>query len=330
MELRQWSTQLLSKSSNSTDETTDIIDQLNKYEQIQSHQFYHLLQSSGFTSVIVHGERSPIARLPAARCTPDLSELQCSDCLDSVIGDLPNYCGGKIGGRVVVPSCNVRYEVYRFYDPSASPPSAPPPPPTPNTTSNSAEPPSNVGGSSNTDRAVIMAVVAIGAVFLLAAISVFCIIYRRRKAKLAYANIESMDEIRTAETLQYDFATIRDSTDNFSEENKLGQGGFGPVYKAWRNWRGGTVASIIDPSLINDPRTGILRCIHIGLLCVQENAAKRPTMTSVLLMLNSFSVSLPVPSQPALYMHSNMETGSSYLAMDDSRGTGSYESRSKP
>ncbi|KAK4797694.1 hypothetical protein SAY86_030020 [Trapa natans] len=82
-----------------------------------------------------------------------------------------------------------------------------------------------------------------------------------------------MDEIRTAESLQCDFATIRDSTDNFSEENKLGQGGFGPVYKAWRNWIEGTATSIVDPSLINNgPRTEILRCIHIGLLCVQENA----------------------------------------------------------
>ena len=29
----------------------------------------------------------------------------------------------------------------------------------------------------------------------------------------------------------FDWKTIVDATDNFSEENKLGEGGFGPVYK---------------------------------------------------------------------------------------------------
>ena len=29
----------------------------------------------------------------------------------------------------------------------------------------------------------------------------------------------------------YDFESIRVATDNFSDENKLGQGGYGPVYK---------------------------------------------------------------------------------------------------
>lgn len=39
------------------------------------------------------------------------------------------------------------------------------------------------------------------------------------------------DDTSSAEALQYDFSTIREATDNFSIDNKLGQGGFGPVYK---------------------------------------------------------------------------------------------------
>ncbi|CAN4083843.1 unnamed protein product [Withania somnifera] len=38
-------------------------------------------------------------------------------------------------------------------------------------------------------------------------------------------------DISEVESLQYDFPTIRAATDNFSNANKLGQGGFGPVYK---------------------------------------------------------------------------------------------------
>lgn len=40
-----------------------------------------------------------------------------------------------------------------------------------------------------------------------------------------------VDEINRAESLQFDFNTIRVATDNFSDANKLGQGGFGAVYK---------------------------------------------------------------------------------------------------
>jgi hypothetical protein len=39
------------------------------------------------------------------------------------------------------------------------------------------------------------------------------------------------EEMRSSEPLTYDLSTLRAATDNFSEENKLGEGGFGPVYK---------------------------------------------------------------------------------------------------
>ncbi len=42
---------------------------------------------------------------------------------------------------------------------------------------------------------------------------------------------ESEDEIRSVEFLQLDFGTIKVATDDFSDANKLGQGGFGVVYK---------------------------------------------------------------------------------------------------
>lgn len=39
------------------------------------------------------------------------------------------------------------------------------------------------------------------------------------------------DDITTAGSLQFDFKVIEAATDKFSISNKLGQGGFGKVYK---------------------------------------------------------------------------------------------------
>jgi len=76
--------------------------------------------------------------------------------------------------------------------------------------------------------------------------------------------------------------------------------------QAWRNWREGTTSNLMDPMLMKaGPMAGMMRCIHISLLCVQQNAADRPDMASVVLMLNSNSVALPVPTQPASFMQSN-------------------------
>ncbi|KAJ7946216.1 Cysteine rich receptor like kinase [Quillaja saponaria] len=73
---------------------------------------------------------------------------------------------------------------------------------------------------------------------------------------------------------------------------------------AWNNWGDGTASYLIDPALNGGSRSEITRCIHIGLLCIQENVADKPTMASIVLVLNSYSTTLPVPAEPALFMHS--------------------------
>ena len=59
------------------------------------------------------------------QCTPDLSASECRDCLYNASGLIPQ-CNARQGGRVIYPSCNFRYEIDRFYDPSSN--SIPPPP----------------------------------------------------------------------------------------------------------------------------------------------------------------------------------------------------------
>lgn len=68
----------------------------------------------------------------------------------------------------------------------------------------------------------------------------------------------------------------------------------------WRLWNEGRGSEVLDPLLDDSCSAGeALRRIHIGLLCVQEDAADRPTMSSVVVMLGSESISLPQPTQPA-------------------------------
>jgi hypothetical protein len=63
------------------------------------------------------------------QCTPDLSVYDCYKCLRVTIGTLPSCCDGRQGGRVLLPSCNIRFEVYPFYNFTAASSAFPPLPP---------------------------------------------------------------------------------------------------------------------------------------------------------------------------------------------------------
>ncbi|KAL2497225.1 G-type lectin S-receptor-like serine/threonine-protein kinase [Abeliophyllum distichum] len=70
---------------------------------------------------------------------------------------------------------------------------------------------------------------------------------------------------------------------------------------AWDLWEGGRAMELVDPSTINScNREEVLRCIHVGMLCIQDAAGHRPSMPAVLLMLESENATLPMPRQPTL------------------------------
>ncbi|KAM1766242.1 hypothetical protein ACFX11_005275 [Malus domestica] len=71
---------------------------------------------------------------------------------------------------------------------------------------------------------------------------------------------------------------------------------------AWRLWKDGKQLEFIEPLLMETcPTAEGLKCMHIGLLCVQEDPAERPTMSTVVVLLGSESIDLPEPKQPAIF-----------------------------
>ncbi|KAL1537377.1 non-specific serine/threonine protein kinase [Salvia divinorum] len=398
------------------------------------------------------------------QCTPDLSREECASCLLNANVNVAVYCDRRKGCRVYSPSCTLRFEIYPFYNetrlqeffpPAASPPSPPAPAPAPPSSSSPAAGKGDGDGDGDTTRNVIIIAVSVVLLSLILAVSAIIWLRKRKTQKPKQVLHQNEDEISMAESLQYPFSTIKAATNDFSDDNKLGEGGFGPVYKgmlqngleiavkrlskdsgqgvvefknevlllaklqhrnlvrllgfsiqgkeklliyefvqnasldhfifdqrfrahldrdtrykiirdetqgntsrivgtygymppeyilhgqfsiksdvfsfgvlvleiisgrrnnkfrngenvedllsfAWRNWREGASANAVDPVLRSGSgsMSEMLRCMHIGLLCVQEDATERPTMAAVVIMLSSASISLAVPTEPAFY-----------------------------
>ncbi|XP_026444109.1 G-type lectin S-receptor-like serine/threonine-protein kinase At1g11300 isoform X2 [Papaver somniferum] len=83
---------------------------------------------------------------------------------------------------------------------------------------------------------------------------------------------------------------------------------------AWKLWNENMVQHLIDPTLLSEKAYSeeILKCIHVGLLCVQESPKDRPNMSTVLSILTSETANLPVPKQPAYVIReaSSISSGS--------------------
>ncbi|KAJ8761554.1 hypothetical protein K2173_004330 [Erythroxylum novogranatense] len=85
----------------------------------------------------------------------------------------------------------------------------------------------------------------------------------------------------------------------------------------WELWREGRALEVVD-SFIRDSYIPeeVLRCIQIGLLCVQVDAEDRPTISEVLRMLNR-ETALPYPKEPAFV---SRKSCSSYSNSQEAEG----------
>ncbi|MBA0635676.1 hypothetical protein Godav_029202, partial [Gossypium davidsonii] len=60
----------------------------------------------------------------------------------------------------------------------------------------------------------------------------------------------------------------------------------GPLSLAWEAWNEGRALELIDPSLGESyPKDEVMRCIHVGPLCGQDNPVDRPTILDALSMM---------------------------------------------
>ncbi|KAL3615018.1 hypothetical protein CASFOL_040679 [Castilleja foliolosa] len=86
---------------------------------------------------------------------------------------------------------------------------------------------------------------------------------------------------------------------------------------AWKLWNEGNGIAFADQTIANTDieAAEIVRCIHIALLCVQEFPKDRPTVQTVVSMLNHETVDLPLPEQPVAEKWDHSLVGSTQPTM---------------
>ncbi|KAK2412603.1 G-type lectin S-receptor serine/threonine-protein kinase [Trifolium repens] len=105
---------------------------------------------------------------------------------------------------------------------------------------------------------------------------------------------------------------------NFYNEDSLSLVGF-----AWKLWLEDNIISLIDPEVWDACfESNMLRCIHIGLLCVQELPRERPNISTVVLMLISEITHLPPPGKVAfVYRRSTQSSQKSHQSNSNNNVT---------
>ncbi|KAF8719400.1 hypothetical protein HU200_024111 [Digitaria exilis] len=175
-----------------------------------------------------------------AQCTRDLRREDCSFCLANAVRMLPRYCPGRKGGRFFYWSCSVRFEMGPFYDddhaaePSMT--SAPAPGGVPLNGSDHNVPGTSTGSSRTVRSTTLLISIPVAVTLLLVLLLVAVYICKKNRkpnkhVEVARDRFGDDEEMKSSGPVQYDLSTLQAATENFSEENKLRQGGFGPVYK---------------------------------------------------------------------------------------------------
>ncbi|XP_020521615.1 cysteine-rich receptor-like protein kinase 10 [Amborella trichopoda] len=189
------------------------------------------------------------------QCTRDLSQSDCKTCFEEAVAQIARCCAGRVSALIGSGSCVVRFGSSLFYNwtaVEAAPPTLPPPP------VRVAPPPVEIGGGGGSNNRIgavvgvaVAVAVAVGAAVFLGFLCVMGIRKRRKKNRIVRKRRkvsggamkrEDGDEVGEEESVFWKLSTLKLATDKFSDENTLGSGGFGAVYKG--RMRNGTEIAV--------------------------------------------------------------------------------------
>nr|XP_011460146.1 PREDICTED: G-type lectin S-receptor-like serine/threonine-protein kinase At4g03230 [Fragaria vesca subsp. vesca] len=78
---------------------------------------------------------------------------------------------------------------------------------------------------------------------------------------------------------------------------------FSLICYAWELWTEDKVLDLMDKNLQEScNRSEFIKCVNVGLLCVQEDPVDRPTMSNVITLLDSETAVPATPKQPAFFV----------------------------
>ncbi|KAL5743615.1 hypothetical protein ACOSQ2_026731 [Xanthoceras sorbifolium] len=147
-----------------------------------------------------------------AQCVETISESGCRDCLATAYDNIQRCFSNAFGWAVDV-GCFLRYSDTSFF--------------ADNQTTNLT--PFLKNGSSNNNKAIIGGVVGGGTALLLVAIFFIWFKFYRKRKTTHRGNLLEATEFQGP--VNYRYKDLISATASFSEENKLGEGGFGDIYK---------------------------------------------------------------------------------------------------
>ncbi|KAJ4706821.1 Cysteine-rich receptor-like protein kinase [Melia azedarach] len=161
--------------------------------------------SNGNSSAVVYG---------IAQCVESISKAGCGQCLSAALSDIQK-CLNYNQGWFFDVGCLLRYSDSPFF---------------PLNQTIDLSPFLKAGGNSRKKKAIIGGVVGAGGICLiLFGLLVWFRISRKGKMIRSRGDISEVTELRGPVT--YRLKDLISATKNFSEENKLGEGGFGDIYK---------------------------------------------------------------------------------------------------
>ncbi|KAB5547900.1 hypothetical protein DKX38_011306 [Salix brachista] len=228
----------------------------------------------GFASM--HETSNGISAYGMASCWKILDRDLCSNCLSEAVASALS-CIPSTEARVLNAGCFLRYSDASFANDS------------------------NGDYSEEEVFSYVTYIMGVGLICVFAIGIGVCVGKLSYRRKIRLKQSEETEDLVLEERVQYmqfKYATLDTATQSFSESNRLGRGGFGEVFKAWKHFQSSTVQGIIDKSMEIEDAEEIQRVVQIGLLCTQESPNLRPTMTEVVQMLRKEEVELPSPSKP--------------------------------